>query len=61
MSVYKTMEHVTNKTIDKMCDRYTSLGWKEVDISGTPNHIETVTFEIECDGFPTYPVTSDIK
>lgn len=52
---------VKNDNLDKICDRYVSLGWKEHDvISDTPNHISAIEFIWVGDGQPKWPIISDL-
>jgi hypothetical protein len=51
---------VTNDSLDRICDQFTNCGWTEIDIEGTPNHIEAVIFEWRHSGIPSYPSLSGI-
>lgn len=52
---------VTNDTLDKICDRYISLGWKEHDvISDSPNQVSAVEFIWTGDSRPQWPSLSDL-
>ncbi len=54
-------QSVTNGNFDKVAERFTMCGWKEIDIiSSKPNHIEAIIFEWEGTGIPTYPNLSDL-
>lgn len=52
---------VTNENLDKICDRYISLGWKEHDIiSDIHNHVSAIEFIWNGEGHPQWPILSDL-
>ena len=56
-----TIVPVTNDNVDKICDRYTSCGWKENNVFfDSTNRISSVEFIWENSGQPEWPSISDL-